>query len=242
MGLGNTPGDFRVFGVPRDEARARFEEAGEIIAKAWTQEPFSHEGQFWTFENVSIYPRPVQQPTPPIWVAGHSPESLGWAGRHGLNIMITAHPYRPEHYPEAIAAWRSGLAEAGLSPHDRHCKVHLRVWVDENAERAREAAEAAILRYDHVAGLSRGVDPDLTGYDFQGMLDQGRNVYGNPEQCIAAIQNAMRNYEFDIFSTTFNFGGIPHEEVMKATRLFAKEVMPAFADVPRTMEAPSPAR
>src|SRR5579871_4128524 len=118
IGLGNTPGDFSIFGVPREEARARFEEAGEIIARAWAQPAFSYQGAFWEFEDVSVLPRPVQQPRPAIWVAGHSPESLGWAGRHGFNIMITAHPYPPEHYPEAIAAWREGLAGAGLTPLD----------------------------------------------------------------------------------------------------------------------------
>ena len=235
MGLGNTANDFKVFRVPREEARERFEEAGEIVARAWANERFSYTGKFWDFEGVCIYPRPVQQPTPTMWVAGHSPESLGWAGRHGFNIMITAHPYPPEHYPKAISAWRDGLVQAGLSPADRSCKVHLRVWVEENREHAREVAEAAILRYDHIAGLSRGVDRVDPDYDFQGMLDSGRNVYGNPDQCITAIENAMRNYEFDIFSTTFNFGGIPHAEIMKSMRLFAKEVMPILKDVPRTM-------
>ncbi len=60
-------------------------------------------------------------------------------------------------------------------------------------------------------------------------------MYGTPEQCIAAIQNSIENYEFDIFSTTFNFGGIPHEEIKKAMRLFAKEIMPAFKDTELTM-------
>src|SRR5438477_289844 len=102
---------------------------------AWTNERFSHDGRFWHFEDVPIYPRPVQQPTPPIWVAGHSPDSLGFAGRHGFNVMTVAHPFPPEHYVPGLAAWREGLTQNGLRPGDRHCKLHLRVWVDENAER-----------------------------------------------------------------------------------------------------------
>src|SRR5207237_839452 len=68
-------------------------------------------------------------------------------------------------------------------------------------------------------------------YPFADMLAQGRNVYGNPEQCIAAINATLQNYQFDVFSTTFNFGGLPHEEVKRSMRLFAKEVMPAFKDL-----------
>jgi hypothetical protein len=56
----------------------------------------------------------------------------------------------------------------------------------------------------------------------------------------------LRNYQFDIFSTTFNFGGLPHEEVKRSMRLFAKEVMPAFEDLtpPLIVDAgtPAPAR
>ncbi|HEY3116842.1 MAG TPA: LLM class flavin-dependent oxidoreductase, partial [Chloroflexota bacterium] len=170
IGLGNTPGDFAHFGVPREEARARFEEEAEIVARAWTEERFSYRGQFWDFEDVSLFPPPMQRPTPPIWVAGHSVDTLGWAGRHGFNIMTTAHPYPPEHYTVPLNAWRDGLQECGLSPADRHCKVHLRVWVDESTERAKEVAEAALIRYDDISAISRGQTFDPSTYDFEGML------------------------------------------------------------------------
>jgi hypothetical protein len=62
------------------------------------------------------------------------------------------------------------------------------------------------------------------------MLETGRNCYGNPDQVIKAIEAAQRNFDFDIFSSTFNYGGLPHEDVLRAMRLFAKEVMPAFRD------------
>jgi alkanesulfonate monooxygenase SsuD/methylene tetrahydromethanopterin reductase-like flavin-dependent oxidoreductase (luciferase family) len=232
IGLGNTAGDFPVYGISREESRPRFQEAAEIILKAWTNERFSHEGTYWQFEDVPVYPRPTQQPHPPIWVAGHSPDSLGWAGRHGFNIMTVAHPFPAEHYRPGLAAWREGLAEAGLKPGERHCKLHLRVWVDEDGERAREVAEAAIRRYDELSATGPSLGRyNPAAYDFGAMLTAGRNVYGNPQQCIAAIQNSINNFEFDIFSTTFNFGGLPHEEVKKAMRLFAKEIMPAFKEV-----------
>jgi alkanesulfonate monooxygenase SsuD/methylene tetrahydromethanopterin reductase-like flavin-dependent oxidoreductase (luciferase family) len=232
IGLGNTASDFPVYGIDREESRPRFFEAAEVILKAWTNERFSHQGQFWKFEDVPVYPRPTQQPHPPIWVAGHSPDSLGWAGRHGFNIMTVAHPFPAEQYRPGVAAWREALSEAGYQPGERHCKLHLRVWVDETSERAREVAVPAIRRYDELSALgpSRGrYNPE--GYDWEGMLAQGRNVYGNPDECIKAIQASIENFEFDIFSTTFNFGGLHHEEVKRSMRLFAKEVMPAFKGV-----------
>jgi alkanesulfonate monooxygenase SsuD/methylene tetrahydromethanopterin reductase-like flavin-dependent oxidoreductase (luciferase family) len=237
MGLGNTAVDFEVYGVPREESRDRFHEASEVILKAWSNERFGHEGRFWRFEDVPVYPRPTQQPHPPIWVAGASADSLGWAGRHGANVMTVAHPLPPEAYRPGLEAWRAGLAEAGLTPSDRHCKIHLRVWVEEDRAHAREVAEDALARYDGLSAFGRRATPyDRAKYDFPGMLAAGRNVYGNPDDCIRAIEATLRNYEFDIFSTTFNFGGMQHDDVKRSMRLFAKEVMPAFKDVQRTME------
>lgn len=235
MGIGNTPGDFEVYGVPRDEARERFAEAVDVITAAWTSERFSHEGKYWHFEDVALFPRPVQQPHPPYWIAGSSPASLGAAGRRGWSIMTVAHPFPPEHIRPGVDAWRSGVVEGGHEAAQPHCKVHVRVWVDENGGRAKEAAEAAIVRYDANQRASRAGKYSIAStppptYDWDDMLAHGRNAYGNPDQCIRAIENTICNFHFDVFSATFNFGGLPHEEVKRSMRLFAKEVLPVFKD------------
>jgi len=95
--------------------------------------------------------------------------------------------------------------------------------------------QAAITRYDQIGAVGRrhvGTTPrEPARYDWQGMWECGRNVYGNPEQCIQGIHHAMQNYQFDVVTTMFNYGGLPHEAVMRAMRLFAREVMPAFQGV-----------
>ena len=230
IGMGNTPLDYQVYRVPLEGRRERLEESLEVILKAWSQERFSHHGEHWQMDDLALYPRPIQQPHPPIWVAGGSEESLGWAGRNGFSIMTVAHPYPPERLIPGMAAWRRGQEEGGIAPGTAHCKIHLRVWVDENSERAREVAEAAIRRYDDLtqAGRMAREPIDAATYDWAGMRAMGRNVYGNPDECITAIQRCQEHYDFDIFSTAFNIGGIPHAEVTRSMRLFAKEVMPAF--------------
>lgn len=231
VGLGNAPRDLVVYGVDREERRGRFEESIQIIKAAWANDTFSHEGTYWHIPEASIYPRPVQRPHPPFWAAATSPEAMDWAGSNGFNVMTVAHPFPPERMRGAVPAWRSALGAAGHHPADFACKIHVRVWVDESSERAREVAEAAIRRYDShqaLAGIGRMAEGVPPAYDWEGMLDQGRNVYGNPDECIRYVGNTCRNYDFDIFSATFNFGGIPHEQVLKAMRLFAREVMPAF--------------
>ena len=85
---GNTR-EYGVFQVKMSESRARFEEAFEIILKAWTEEVFSYEGQFWSYRDISIWPRPFQQPHPPIWLPfTGSKETIEWAGKYNLGAVL----------------------------------------------------------------------------------------------------------------------------------------------------------
>ena len=60
-------------------------EAIDLIMKAWTSHdgPFSHEGRFFHHRNVNIWPRPCQQPHPPIWVSTTSPGGAKRVGARG---------------------------------------------------------------------------------------------------------------------------------------------------------------
>src|SRR3954462_7535812 len=81
------PREYQVHNVKLSESRARFEEAYDIITRAWSEEVFSYEGRFWSYPDVSLWPRPVQTPHPPIWVPViGSQESIEFAARHNLPI------------------------------------------------------------------------------------------------------------------------------------------------------------
>ena len=229
IGSGNTEMDYKVFGVTRENDRQRLHEALEIVLKAWGQDHASHRGEFWRFDELTLYPRPMQQPHPPIWVAGTSAEGLGWAGRQGYHIMTVGHPHPPEKVCLGVEAWKRGLIEAGFDPSNKHCQFHVRTHVHEDSEQAQLTGMAAVKRYDEISRIGRrSLSAAPAEYDWEMMLATGRNNYGNPEQCIRNIRNAMKNYYFDTLTTTFNFGAIPHAEIMKSMRLFAGEVMPAF--------------
>lgn len=229
IGSGNTDMDYKVFGVTRENDRQRLHEALEIVLKAWGQDQASHRGEFWRFDELTLHPRPMQQPHPPIWVAGTSAEGLGWAGRQGYHIMTVGHPHPPEKVCLGVEAWKRGLIEAGFDPSNKHCQFHVRTHVHEDSEQAKLTGMAAVKRYDEISRIGRrSLSAAPAEYDWEMMLATGRNNYGNPEQCIRNIRNAMKNYYFDTLTTTFNFGAIPHAEIMKSMRLFAREVMPAF--------------
>ena len=83
------PREYKVYQVPMSESRARFEEAIEVVMKAWTQDVFSHEGKFWQYKDVSIWPRPYQAPFPKCYLPfTGSKETIEFAAKHNFNAVI----------------------------------------------------------------------------------------------------------------------------------------------------------
>ena len=83
------PREYNVYNVPMAESRARFEEAVDIVMKAWTEPMFSHQGKYWQLKDIAIWPRPYQQPHPPVWIPfTGSKETIEWAGRHNFSAVL----------------------------------------------------------------------------------------------------------------------------------------------------------
>jgi len=93
------PREYRIFNIPMSESRGRFEECFEIMRRAWTEDSFSFEGRFYSYQDVSIWPRPVQQPHPPVWApATGSRETIEWAAANDISITpgVFAGPMRED--------------------------------------------------------------------------------------------------------------------------------------------------
>src|SRR5262249_23480747 len=85
-----TQREYGVFGVPMSESRGRFEEAFDVIRKAWTEATFTHEGKLLTFTQLSLWPGRDRRRRPPVWVPfTGSKETIQWAGRNNLNAVIS---------------------------------------------------------------------------------------------------------------------------------------------------------
>ena len=134
------PREYNVYRVPLSESRARFEEAWEILRRAWTEESFSYEGKFWSFEDVAIWPRPVQQPHPPVWtpVSG-SKETIEWAGRNNIPITPGLVPIRGLR-EDIIRYYATCLAQAGHRLTPDHLIIQANVYLaDSKAQAVKEA-------------------------------------------------------------------------------------------------------
>jgi alkanesulfonate monooxygenase SsuD/methylene tetrahydromethanopterin reductase-like flavin-dependent oxidoreductase (luciferase family) len=130
------PREYQVHNVALSQSRPRFEEAFDIITRAWTEEIFSYQGEFWSYKDVAMWPRPLQQPRPPIWmpIVG-SKESIEFAGRH--NLPITPGLGRSRGLRDDIISYYARcLAQAGHRITPDHLSLGISAYV------ARSKAEA----------------------------------------------------------------------------------------------------
>jgi probable F420-dependent oxidoreductase len=168
---GENPKEFEACGVPHRERGARVTEGIDVVRTLWRDTPATFKGRFTRFENVSIDPKPVQKPGPPIWVGGRSDAALARAGRQGdgwVSYVVTA-----ERYARSVETIRQAAAAAGRSP-DALTMAHLTfITVGRDHERARAA---------WVARLSRRYAQDF------GPLAAKYGVIGTPEQCAEQLE------------------------------------------------------
>src|ERR1700690_4085242 len=132
------PREYNVYNVAQSESRERFEEAYEIIMKAWTEDVFSYTGKFWSYRDVAIWPRPVQQPAPPVWTPiSSSKESIEWAAAH--NIPITPGLGARGMREDITRYYAQCLAAAGHAITPDHLTISMEAYVADNkAEAVRE--------------------------------------------------------------------------------------------------------
>jgi probable F420-dependent oxidoreductase len=84
VGVGWMREEFEALHAPDfDKRGASSNEYIEIFKKCWTQDPVSHHGEFYSFEELRCVPHPVQKPHPPIWIGGHSRPALRRVAKYG---------------------------------------------------------------------------------------------------------------------------------------------------------------
>lgn len=162
---GENPKEFEACGVPHRERGARVDEGIDVVRSLWRDSPATVQGRFTRFEGVSIDPRPVQRPAPPIWLGGRSDAALARAGRKGDGWM--SYVVTPDRYARSLEKIRTAAGEAGRSL-DGFATAHLTFVT---IGRDHEAARATWSRI-----LSRRYAQDFTPlagrYGVLGTADQ----------------------------------------------------------------------
>jgi probable F420-dependent oxidoreductase len=126
-----------IFGYPRQGRVRRFEEALQVMKTLWTQSEASFSGTFWNFEGVSMRPKPVQQPHPPIWFGARVPAALKRAVRYGDGFMGAGSSSTADFITQS-GLIRQYLEEEGRDPETFNISKRVYLAVDRNHEQAEK--------------------------------------------------------------------------------------------------------
>jgi alkanesulfonate monooxygenase SsuD/methylene tetrahydromethanopterin reductase-like flavin-dependent oxidoreductase (luciferase family) len=250
VGRGKRPAEFKGYHVPQQENRERFDEAVDVILKAWTEERFSHEGRFFTIGETRVIPKPWQRPHPPVYQVCGSDDGIESSAARGwpmLNSLLTG-PVdqlvkRRDSYLTALR--KHGRTEAEIAALMKDWGVSRQIYVAAtDAQALAEAKDAEMwyqdsLRRFQVPERIEDAHPSLQP-GFRAAAERFKKVtweglvaetvaFGSPDTVARHIQ-AMRDMGIGHVLCWMNFGGLPQDKIRRSLELFAREVMPHFRD------------
>jgi probable F420-dependent oxidoreductase len=198
--------DFAAVGVERQKRGRMFDEQLEVITRLWTREATTFDGEFYQLEDVTLEPKPVQKPHPPIWIGG-GVKSVGRAARYGERIVC----FWPSE-EESRSVWLPRLREEGAQ------------WGTEPKLTSFTFAYVARDEADFEANLPKlreGVAFEDPRTDPMGVT-----ISGVPERCAERI-HALMKAGVAHFVVEFQFHGLePVSAGMAQMEAFAAEVAP----------------
>ncbi len=240
--------------------RERFEEAHDLIIKAWTVPgPFRWEGNHYQMRVVNPWVAPLQKPHPRVWIPGvHSNETVVWAAKHrypyiALNTSIDDTLNIWKVYDEAA---RQAGYEAG--PEQRGYLI--RCHVSDSEGKALRNARQFMWMQGEFTGLAHPVWSAPSGYlgpwarraiakqrtiprrvpAFEEQLAVGQIIAGTPATVVKRLTELLEKARPSILAFWANDGKTGHEDSMTCIRLLCQEVMPAVREIGQRLGLPSP--
>jgi len=247
------PHEYAAYNEPPDESWGRLKEGYELIVKAWTEpEPFRWEGEHYQFRSVSIWPRPRQQPHPPVLISGGSADSAVFAAeKHaimGINQLDSLDTAR-----EIVRIYKDAARVCGWEPGPEHIVVGMHTCVAETDEEARELLGPAEDYFYHVLSggprtamrlilqktryYSGSVSAEdrsarrarVTAATIDDKIAAGTVLCGSPKTVVKQIKNTMAAIGNGVFNINFKIGQLPNEAVFRGLRLWKEQVLPEVA-------------
>ena len=111
MGTGrsSSPYQLEAFGTDVATTREQWEESIKLLPRLWTEEDVTYQGEFYRWDDkITVLPRPVQRPHPPLWVASTQPDTCRLAGEKGIGLLMNALS-SPESLKPQIDSYRNAI-------------------------------------------------------------------------------------------------------------------------------------
>jgi alkanesulfonate monooxygenase SsuD/methylene tetrahydromethanopterin reductase-like flavin-dependent oxidoreductase (luciferase family) len=236
------PHVYRAFGQDPALAKSVFAEHIELLVRVWEDDVVTWSGQHRApLDAVTVHPRPVQRPRPPIWLgAGASADSVELAARLGLWLMLPTVFGTPEMFAPMAELYRERWREYGHDPAGMRIGCCSHTWV---APTSQEAHATWRPRYTHymneviaLANASAGrTDVSLSksgvpGFDYDHAV-RHTALCGSPAEVADRMAEIQELLHLDCQILYFDMGGMPERDVMRSIELCGAEVIPAVKDL-----------
>lgn len=232
IGRGFMPHEFHALGVALEARQERFEEGLEVLLRAWTEPHFSYHGQRYDLTDVTLTPRPLQQPHPPIWQAvALNPRSFEIAGQKGFNLMINPYTRTPDEVRTGLGWYRAALEQAGRDPAQQRILAHFHLYVAPTEQQAATEPREGLLTYLDIqryaiGKVATGESSPEEALTYEDMYPD-KVMFGTPERVAGQIR-AWQAAGVTDFCFATQFGTLAPERSLASLRLFATQVMPLF--------------
>ncbi|MSQ42280.1 MAG: LLM class flavin-dependent oxidoreductase [Dehalococcoidia bacterium] len=231
VGRGYSADEYASYGLDVTENRARFDEAFEVILKAWTQESFSHDGTYYHIPSVQSVPSPIQRPHPPLYVAAGSPETVTWAAQRLVGILSSSGSAENiaakwQAYREAARA--AGHADAAIEEALARSWVVKHIYVAADDETAVREAGPAFMWFFKLLANRRMFDGPIEPRPLEWWQERGACYFGSAETVTARLAEWQAASGVQNTLCWVNTGGMPAARVLHSMRLFGERVIPAL--------------
>lgn len=235
VSLGWRDEEFEAFGIDKRERVPRLEEGLELVDRLLSEESVTYDGEFYTVEDLTVRPRPVQDDLP-IWCGGQAEPAIRRAAR--LADVWSVSPIESRSsLADSVEIFRDALADNDRRFEDVHVPLRREVYVAEDNETAWEEAGEAVLReYTDVYGDYDAVDTSFEGEDTEAAIENlrkrapGRFIVGGPESAIEELERFHDVVEMDEILLRTHFPGLDLDLAEKSLRIISEDVMPHFRD------------
>jgi alkanesulfonate monooxygenase SsuD/methylene tetrahydromethanopterin reductase-like flavin-dependent oxidoreductase (luciferase family) len=236
--LRGTPSEFKAY-EPIDPAltQRKTQVATRLVRKALTETtPFAWQDEFFNYPNIAIWPRPLQQPLPPMYFSGNSPNSAEFAARERLGLCISFH--RPEAVADIVARYRTEARRCGWEPTPDQIVYRGFGLVADTDARATEL-EATFLP-PHQRFLLDGPAPGAPAEGSKKMAEvaetrladatpfgMGRMLFaGSPDTVVERLRVFQSLTGIGVVDLVFSSAQIAVEDERRSIELFGREVLP----------------
>ena len=251
--------EYHTFGINPTISHDRFHEAHDLIVQAWTRPgPFSFTGRHYNLEYVNLWPRPFQNPHPPIWVPSQgSKETIDWAAlpNHRYTYLQTFSPAAVvEKY---LQSYRDTAQGYGYEAADSQLGWAVPVYVSDTDDQARKEAKVHFELFrnrllkmpiemllppgytsrDSLKNLMKAkasLSQDLT---IDKAIEMGMFVCGTANTVRQMLEDHWSKMHFDNLLTMMHFGSLPQDLTKRSMEMFAKDVLPHIQKLKRTEPA-----